>query len=179
MSQPMNATGWWPRCGMDPGVQHTRLCATRMRSLADSLERTVPFSRPPQQPRTKQTFAHANVCTKSSQASGRMMAQCYIIRCAMWSVGDLQRPPTPPNPVWRGGLSRAAICCISPFHGFHHLATLTFHIQAQGLVCAMVPIGAAVWSKKPANLAALAACLVASTVNLGCRVEMNVSISYI
>jgi hypothetical protein len=175
MRQPMNATGWWPRCGMDPGVQHTRSCVTLMRSL----ERTVPFSRQPHLTRTVQMFAHANVCTKNSPGQGRMMAKCYIMRCAMRRVGEVQRSPNAPHPVWRGGLSKGAIRCISPFHGFHHLASITFHIQAQGLVCAMVPIGAAVWSKKPANLAALAACLVASTVNLGCRVEMNVSISYI
>ena len=36
-------------------------------------------------------------------------------------------------------------------------------------MCAMVPIGAAVWSKKTAHLAALAAYLVLSTVSLGCR----------
>ena len=52
-------------------------------------------------------------------------------------------------------------------------------MRTGGLMRAMVPIGAAVWSKKTANLAALAACLVASTVNLGCRVKMKVSISYI
>ena len=52
-------------------------------------------------------------------------------------------------------------------------------MRTGGLMRAMVPIGAAVWSKKHANLAALAACLVVSTVNLGCRVKMKVSISYI
>ena len=38
---------------------------------------------------------------------------------------------------------------------------------------AMVPIGAAVWSKKTAHLAALAAYLVLSTVSLGCRVKIG------
>ena len=137
MRQPMNATGWWPRCGMDPGVQHTRSCVTLMRSL----ERTVPFSRQPHLTRTVQMFAHANVCTKNSPGQRRMMAKCYIMRCAMRSVGEVQRSPNAPHPVWRGGLSKGAIRCISPFHGFHHLASLTFHIQAQGLVCVLVPIG--------------------------------------
>ena len=52
-------------------------------------------------------------------------------------------------------------------------------MRTGGLMRAMVPIGAAVWSKKTAHLAALAAYLVLSTVSLGCRVKMNVSISYI
>ena len=46
-------------------------------------------------------------------------------------------------------------------------------------MCAMVPIGAAVRSKKTAHQAALAAYLVLSTVSLGCRVKMKVSIWYI
>ena len=54
-------------------------------------------------------------------------------------------------------------------------------MRTGGLMRAMVPIGAAVWSKKTAHLAALAAYLVLSTANLGCRVKilMKVSISYI
>ena len=52
-------------------------------------------------------------------------------------------------------------------------------MRTGGLMCAMVPIGAAVWSKKTAALAVLAAYLVLSTANLGCRVKMKVSISYI
>ena len=99
MRQPMNATGWWPRCGMDPGVQHTRSCVTLMRYL----ERTVPFSRQPHLTRTVQMFAHANVCTKNSPGQGRMMAKCYIMRCAMRSVGEVQRSPNAPHPV----------CCVA------------------------------------------------------------------
>ena len=45
------------------------------------------------------------------------------------------------------------------------------NVRTGGLVCAMVPIGAAVWSKKTAALAILAAYLVLSTANLGCRVK--------
>ena len=52
-------------------------------------------------------------------------------------------------------------------------------MRTGGLMRAMVPIGAAVWSKKTAALAVLAAYLVLSTANLGCRVKMKVSISYI
>ena len=91
--------------------------------------------------RAVQMFAHANVCTKNSPGQRRTMAKCYIMRCAMRSVGEVQRSPNAPHPVWRGGLSKGAIRCISPFHGFHHLASITFHIQAQGLVCVLVPIG--------------------------------------
>ena len=49
-------------------------------------------------------------------------------------------------------------------------------MRTGGLMRAMVPIGAAVWSKKRAHLAALAAYLVLSTVSLGCRVKMKVPI---
>ena len=69
--------------------------------------------------------------------------------------------------------------CISPFQGFGLLALHSFYLRTGGFMCAMVPIGAAVWSKKTAQLAALAAYLVLSTVSLGCRVKMKVSISYI
>ena len=95
MRQPMNATGWWPRCGMDPGVQHTRSCVTLMRSL----ERAVPFSRQPHLTRTVQRFAHANVCIKKTSATrnagfSKMLAAERLSNCSgvfVHGLGNLNR----------------------------------------------------------------------------------------
>ena len=38
--------------------------------------------------------------------------------------------------------------CISPFEGFGLQASHIYYLRTGGLVCAMVPIGAANWSKK-------------------------------